>query len=84
MLFLWEEMKAFAENRNIGNPSDQYAIICRAKRRGRRLVFVALAVSEYRHILTPPLYSIAHPTQGPDNTLAPGSNMFFRFCSFPG
>lgn len=31
----------------------------------RQLLFLALAVSECRHVLTPSLYSIAHPTQGP-------------------
>lgn len=41
-----------------------------------------------RRVLTPPLYSIARPTQDPfsppPDTLVRGTNMFFRFVHFRG
>lgn len=72
-------MKAFAGNGNgvsIIDPID--AIVYRVEHNYRRLLFLALAVSECHHILTPLLYSIAHPT-----TLWPeAQTCFFAFAHF--
>lgn len=61
-------------------------IIHRAKRGGvtdYSFLSPSPTTSECRHILTPALYSIAHPTQDPDNTLAPAAQTcFFASADF--
>lgn len=84
-LSFWKKTKAFVGNGNEISAIDSIdAIVYRVEHKNyRRLLFLALAVSECHHILTPPLYSIAHPTTQDPTTLWPeAQTCFFAFAHF--